>query len=127
MPAILAALAEHPQVFARCSSEFPFFPAMQLLIRWIREERFGRILEIKAGFCHSSDMDVNKPINWKRKAAINGEYGCLGDLGIHTEHVPFRMGFIPQNGPAPSWANSSPSARTAKAAWRPATPGTTAR
>lgn len=95
--AILAALAEHPQVFARCSSEFPFFPAMQLLIRWIREERFGRILEIKAGFCHSSDMDVNKPINWKRKAAINGEYGCLGDLGIHTEHVPFRMGFIPQN------------------------------
>jgi predicted dehydrogenase len=71
--AILAALARHPQVFARCSSEFPFFPAMQLLIRWIREERFGRILELKAGFCHSSDMDVNKPLNWKRIAAVNGE------------------------------------------------------
>jgi predicted dehydrogenase len=93
--AILAALTEHPQVFARCSSEFPYFPAMQLLIRWIREERFGRILEIKAGFCHSSDMDVGKPINWKRRAAINGAYGCLGDLGIHTQHVPFRMGFLP--------------------------------
>jgi len=95
--AILEELAGHPEVFARCSSEFPFFPAMQLLIRWIREERFGRILEIKGGFCHSSDMDVNKPINWKRKAAINGEYGCLGDLGIHAEHIPFRMGFIPKN------------------------------
>jgi len=95
--AIMQALAENPQVFARCSSEFPFFPAMQLLIRWIQEERFGRILEIKAGFCHSSDMDVNKTINWKRQAAVNGAYGCLGDLGIHAEHVPFRMGFIPRS------------------------------
>jgi predicted dehydrogenase len=95
--AIMQALADHPQVFARCSSEFPFFPAMQLLIRWIRENRFGRILEIKAGFCHSSDMDVNKTINWKRQAAVNGAYGCLGDLGIHTEHVPFRMGFKPRS------------------------------
>ncbi|HBP37618.1 MAG TPA: gfo/Idh/MocA family oxidoreductase, partial [Clostridiales bacterium] len=95
--AILAALDRNPGVFARCSSEFPYYPAMQLLIRWIREERFGRILEIKAGFCHSSDMDVNKPINWKRKVAVNGEYGCMGDLGIHTQHVPFRMGFLPRN------------------------------
>ncbi|NLM77583.1 MAG: Gfo/Idh/MocA family oxidoreductase [Ruminococcaceae bacterium] len=95
--AIMQALTDHPQVFARCSSEFPFFPAMQLLIRWIRENRFGRILEIKAGFCHSSDMDVNKTINWKRQAAVNGAYGCLGDLGIHTEHVPFRMGFKPRS------------------------------
>ena len=95
--AILAALDRNPGVFARCSSEFPYYPAMQLLIRWIREERFGRILEIKAGFCHSSDMDVNKPINWKRMVAVNGEYGCMGDLGIHTQHVPFRLGFIPRN------------------------------
>lgn len=95
--AILMALARHPNIFARCSSEFPFFPAMQLLIRWIREERFGRILELKAGFCHSSDMDVNKPINWKRMASVNGEYGCLGDLGIHTQHVPFRMGYLPKS------------------------------
>jgi predicted dehydrogenase len=42
-------------------------------------------------------MDVNKPINWKRQAAMNGEYGCMGDLGIHTQHVPFRMGFTPVN------------------------------
>lgn len=95
--AILAALGRHPEVFARCSSEFPFFPAMQLLIRWFTQGRFGRILELKAGFRHSSDMDLNKPVNWKRTASVNGEYGCMGDLGIHTQHVPFRMGFRPKS------------------------------
>jgi predicted dehydrogenase len=94
--AILAALAEKPDVFVRCSSEFPYFPAAQKLISWIQEGRFGRIIEVRAGFHHSSDMDVNKPINWKRIVEINGEYGCMGDLGIHTQHVPFRVGWIPK-------------------------------
>ena len=26
---------------------------------------------------------------------INGEYGCMGDLGMHTLHVPFHMGWKP--------------------------------
>jgi predicted dehydrogenase len=94
--AILKAIAMKPEVFARCSSQFPYFPASQKLIQWIREGRFGRIMEVRAGFHHSSDMDVNKPINWKRRIEINGEYGCMGDLGIHTQHIPFRMGWIPK-------------------------------
>ena len=94
--AILAALAEKPGVFVRCSSEFPYFPAVQRMIAWIREGRFGRVIEVRAGFNHSSDMDVTKPINWKRVVEICGEYGCLGDLGIHTQHVPFRMGWVPK-------------------------------
>ena len=94
--AILAALAEKPGVFVRCSSEFPYFPAVQRLISWIRDGRFGRIMEVRAGFNHSSDMDVTKPINWKRIVEVCGEYGCMGDLGIHTQHVPFRMGWIPK-------------------------------
>ena len=93
---IMAAVREHPNVIVRCASEFPFFPACQEVIKWIREGRFGRILEVHAGFNHSSDMDVTKPINWTRKIEINGEYGCIGDLGIHTQHVPFRMGWKPQ-------------------------------
>jgi predicted dehydrogenase len=93
---ILAALAEKPGVFARCSSEFPYYPPMQKLITWIREGRFGRIMEVRAGFNHSSDMDVKKPLNWKRIVEVCGEYGCMGDLGIHTQHVPFRMGWIPK-------------------------------
>jgi predicted dehydrogenase len=94
--AILQALAAKPGVFVRCSSEFPYFPAVQKLIAWVREGRFGRIMEVRAGFHHSSDMDVNKPINWKRMVEINGEYGCMGDLGIHTQHIPFRMGWLPK-------------------------------
>ena len=94
--AILACAKEHPGVFVRCASEFPYFPAMQEMLRWIKGGKFGRILEIKAGFNHASDMDLSKPINWKRQACFNGEYGCIGDLGIHTQHVPFRMGFAPQ-------------------------------
>jgi predicted dehydrogenase len=93
---ILAALARKPGVFVRCSSEFPYFPAAQRLISWIKEGRFGRIMEVRAGFHHSSDMDVTKPINWKRMIELNGEYGCMGDLGIHTQHIPFRMGWIPR-------------------------------
>ena len=92
---ILQAVRENPDVFVRCSSQFPFFPACQSMVRWIGEKRFGRVIEVRAGFNHSSDLDLSKPINWKRKVEINGAYGCLGDLGIHTQHVPFRVGFKP--------------------------------
>ena len=93
---ILEELDRHPGLVVRCSSEFPYFPAAQRLIQWIREGRLGRILEVRAGLNHSSDMDTAKPINWKRMVEFNGEYGCLGDLGIHTQHVPFRMGWVPR-------------------------------
>ena len=58
--------------------------------------RSAAIIEVRSGFHHSSDMDVTKPLNWKRMVEVNGEYGCMGDLGIHTQHVPFRMGWIPK-------------------------------
>lgn len=92
---ILKAYYETPGAFVRCCSEFPYYPAMQTMVNWFNEGKFGKILEIHAGFNHCSDMDLNKPINWKRMVKFNGEYGCLGDLGIHTQHVPFRMGFKP--------------------------------
>lgn len=94
---IMAAIKAHPEVVVRCSSEFPFYPACQELIRWISEGRFGKLIGVRSAFCHSSDMDRNKPINWKRRVEINGEYGCMGDLGLHTQHIPFRMGWLPQN------------------------------
>jgi predicted dehydrogenase len=94
--AIMAAIGENPKVFVRCCSEFPYLPASQRIITWISEGRFGRIMEVRAGFHHSSDMDVAKPINWKRIVEVNGEYGCMGDLGIHTQHIPFRAGWVPK-------------------------------
>jgi predicted dehydrogenase len=93
--AILNCLSQHPNVFARCTSEFPYYPAYQVLIDWIKEKKFGRIIEVRSCMYHSSDMDLNKPINWKRMKCFNGEYGCMGDLGIHVQHVPFRFGWQP--------------------------------
>jgi len=95
--AILDTLAAHPDVFVRCSSEFPYYPAAQTLIQWAREGRMGRLIEVNAAFEHASDLDLNKPINWKRRVATCGKYGCLGDLGIHTQHIPFRLGYLPQS------------------------------
>ena len=97
MNEIEAAMAEHPEVFVRCASEFPFYPAVQQMVKWYREGAFGQIIEAKFTIKHSSDIDLKKPINWKRMKAANGEYGCMGDLGIHTQHLPFRLGFKPQN------------------------------
>ena len=95
MKEIETAMAEHPEVFVRCASEFPFYPAVQQMVKWYREGAFGQIIEAKFTIKHSSDMDLKKPINWKRMKAANGEYGCMGDLGIHTQHLPFRLGFRP--------------------------------
>jgi len=90
-------IRKHPNVFVRCSSESPFFPAMQKIGKLIEKQAFGQILEVNSGFLHSSDLDFNKPINWKRMLKFNGEYGCMGDLGMHACHMPFRAGWIPQN------------------------------
>jgi predicted dehydrogenase len=94
--AILACVAAHPGVFVRCSSEFPFLPAVQRIGRMIDERAFGRIIEVNAGFLHSSDLDPQKPLNWKRIVELNGQYGCMGDLGMHVCHVPFRAGWVPR-------------------------------
>ncbi len=90
---ILKTASEHPQVFIRCTSQFPFFPAVQKLCSYIEGDQLGRILEVNAGFLHSSDLDPEKPINWKRMIRYNGEYGCMGDLGMHVCHIPFRAGW----------------------------------
>jgi predicted dehydrogenase len=93
---IMAAVASHPELLVRCSSEMPFFPGGQAVARWLAERRYGRILEVRSAFLHSSDLDPDKPINWKRQAEFNGAYGCMGDLGMHALHLPLRFGFMPR-------------------------------
>jgi predicted dehydrogenase len=95
--AILAEIQRHPDVFVRCSSESPFFPGMQQLCELFTQNAFGQIIEANTGFLHSSDLDPGKPINWKRTVACNGEYGVLGDLGLHALHVPLRAGWRARN------------------------------
>lgn len=94
---ILDEVGRHPDLLVRCSSEFPFFPGAVRIAEWVREERFGRIIEVESGLWHSSDLNPLKAINWKRRVATNGEYGCLGDLGMHVVHLPFRLGWRPRN------------------------------
>ncbi|MCS7071302.1 MAG: Gfo/Idh/MocA family oxidoreductase [Anaerolinea sp.] len=93
--AILEEIKRHPQLTVSCSSEFPFFPGAQRIIRAAEQGRFGQIIEVSAGLLHSSDLDPNKKINWKRMIEINGEYGCMGDLGMHPLHIPLRLGWMP--------------------------------
>ena len=95
--AIVRCAREHPKIFVRCSSQFPFFPGVQRIGGMIERGEFGRILEVQTGFLHSSDLDPNKPINWKRQVEFNGDYGVMGDLGMHACHVVFRAGWRPQN------------------------------
>lgn len=83
--------------FVRVSSEFPFLPGVQRLYQLAASGHLGRVLEIRAGFLHSSDLDPTKPINWKRQVAYCGEIGVMGDLGLHVAHVPLRLGWKPRS------------------------------
>ena len=94
---IMECIAAHPDVFVRCSSEFPFFPGVQRIGAMIESGAFGRIIEVNSSFMHSSDLDPGKALNWKRQIAFNGEYGCMGDLGMHVCHMPFRAGWYPRD------------------------------
>jgi len=81
--------------FVRISSEFPFLPGVQRVFQLARAGALGRLLELRAGFLHSSDLDPTKPINWKRQNQYCGEIGVMGDLGLHVAHVPLRLGWRP--------------------------------
>jgi predicted dehydrogenase len=90
---ILTAVEKHQELIVRCTSEYPYFPGAMRIFRWLQTGAYGRIIESRAGFLHSSDLDLTKKINWKRRVETNGEYGCMGDLGMHLLHIPLRAGW----------------------------------
>lgn len=92
---IVAAVQARPDAFVRCSSEIPFFPGAQAAIRLIRDGKLGDLIEASNAFGHSSDLDRNKPINWKRQRQFCGAAGVMNDLGMHVLHVPLRLGWMP--------------------------------
>jgi predicted dehydrogenase len=92
---IINAIRQNSKVLVRCSSELPFYPGGIAIIRSLLEDDFGEIVEVESGLLHSSDLNPEKPINWKRVIEFNGEYGCMGDLGMHALHVPLRFGWFP--------------------------------
>ena len=82
--------------FVRCSSEMPFLPGPQRVVQAVNSGKLGDIIEVKSGFLHASDLDPEKSINWKRQSKYCGEIGVMGDLGMHTLHIPLRFGWKPQ-------------------------------
>ena len=82
--------------FVRCSSEMPFLPGAQRVWQMARDvASLGRVLEVRASFLHSSDLDPNKAANWKRVNEFCGQNGALNDLGMHVAHIPLRLGWKP--------------------------------
>lgn len=94
--AIMAAL-QGSSSFVRVSSELPYFPGAQACYRIAASGALGDLIEVRAGFSHSSDMDRSKPVNWKRRRSTCGEIGVMGDLGMHVAHVPVRLGWMPRS------------------------------
>jgi predicted dehydrogenase len=92
---IVAEIDAHPHVFVRCSSEMPYFPGAQAALRLIREGILGQPIEATNAFCHSSDLDPGKPLNWKRQRRYCGDAGVMNDLGMHVLHAPLRLDWRP--------------------------------
>jgi len=93
---ILTAIEAHPESFVRVSSELPFYPGAQLAINHVASGALGRIIEVRNSFLHSSDLDTDKPLNWKRQNLYCGAAGVMNDLGLHTWHVPLRFEWVPE-------------------------------
>jgi predicted dehydrogenase len=91
----MAAAVRESGRFVRVSSEFPFLPGAQRAVAVARAGTLGRLIEVRVGYLHSSDLDPKKPVNWKRQVAFCGEAGVMGDLGMHAVHVPLRLGWRP--------------------------------
>ena len=81
--------------FVRVSSEMPFFPGALTAWRIAQSGALGEIIDVRAGFAHSSDLDRSKPVNWKRRRETCGAIGVMGDLGMHVAHLPLRLGWRP--------------------------------
>ena len=97
-PAACAAIGDglaRSTAFVRCSSEMPFYPGVQQALSLIDRGAVGKIVEASFSFLHSSDLNVDKPINWKRQTQFCGQIGVMGDLGMHVAHVPLRLDWRP--------------------------------
>src|SRR5438045_4711906 len=69
--------ATHTGRFVRCSSEFPFLPGPQRVVRAIRSGKLGRIMEIRSGFWHSSDLDQIGRASCREKVTLSAMMDSL--------------------------------------------------
>jgi predicted dehydrogenase len=93
----IVAAVDASSSFVRVSSELPFFPGAQRAAALVRDGLLGEVLDARSGLLHSSDLDRDKPLSWKRRTATCGEIGVMGDLGMHVAHLPLRLGWTPSS------------------------------
>jgi predicted dehydrogenase len=93
----IVAAVDASSSFVRVSSELPFFPGAQRAAALVRDGLLGEVLDVRSGLLHSSDLDRDKPLSWKRRTATCGEIGVMGDLGMHVAHLPLRLGWTPSS------------------------------
>ncbi len=94
---IIKCARAHPDILVKCASQYIYYPAVQRIFQMFEQQAFGRIIEVESGFLHSSDLNPQKPINWKRMIEYNGEYGVMGDLGVHVAIASVRPGWSIEN------------------------------
>ena len=68
--AILESCEANRECKVGCASQFIFYPAVQRILRMLEKGEFGRIIEVDSGFQHCSDLNPEKPINWKRMVEV---------------------------------------------------------
>ncbi len=62
--------------------EFRFFPATMRAKQLVEEGFLGPIFHYRASYLHSSNIDANKPIQWKSDRSRGGG-GAFFDMGVH--------------------------------------------
>ena len=80
--AILACAGRHPQAFwCAAPRSFRSFRPCSASAAMIEAGAVRADLEVNAGFLHSSDLDPQKPLNWKRKTSIQRPVRLPGRSG----------------------------------------------
>ena len=63
--------------------QYRYFPATLRAKQLIDEGFLGRVFHYRGGYIHSSNINPNKPLNWKSDKSQGGG-GSLFDMGAHT-------------------------------------------
>ena len=93
----------------------------------IEERAFGRIIEVNSGFLHSSDLNPDKPINWKRM--VGGQWRVRLSRRPWPASLPHALpgGLVPEERPRRALEHHDRAPPTGMGGWCPARPGTTER
>ncbi len=113
----------------RCAARrsFPSSPARTRSASASQEGRFGKIIEVEAGFWHSQRP---RPAASRSTGKAHGRSSTASTAawatwGCTSLHIPLRFGWLPAQRARRCCRRSSPSGPTARAAWRRARRGTT--